>query len=69
MTWLARFQFARPIESHWPPESDPCLQVADYCVWAIQRKWERDDSRSYDLIKDKIESEFDVWSIGSTHYY
>ena len=53
----------------WPAESDPCLQVADYCVWAIQRKWERGDSRSYDLIKDKVESEFDVWSIGSTHYY
>jgi hypothetical protein len=53
----------------WPAESDPCLQVADYCVWAIQRKWERGDSRSYDLIQDKIESEFDVWSIGRLHYY
>ncbi len=62
-----------PCASHrvafWPAESDPCLQVADYCVWAIQRKWERDDSRSYDLIKDKIKSEFDVWSIGRRHYY
>ena len=53
----------------WPTESDPCLQVADYCTWAIQRKWERGDSRSYDLIKDKIASEFDAWSIGSTHFY
>jgi hypothetical protein len=43
-----------PCASHrvafWPAASDPCLQVVDYCVWAIQRKWERDDRRSYDLI-------------------
>ena len=24
----------------WPASVDPCLQVADYCSWAIQRKWE-----------------------------
>lgn len=62
-----------PCRSHrvafWPAASDPCLQVVDYCVWAIQRKWERDDRRSYDLIKAKIKSEFDVWSIGEKHYY
>lgn len=62
-----------PCASHrvafWPAASDPCLQVVDYCVWAIQRKWERGDDRSYELIKDKISSEFDVWSIGATHYY
>ncbi|MCO5216902.1 MAG: DUF3800 domain-containing protein, partial [Thermomicrobiales bacterium] len=32
---------------------DPGLQVADYCCWAIQRKWERNDTRSYDLIQHK----------------
>ncbi len=53
----------------WPAESDPCLQVADYCTWAIQRKWERDDARSHVLIADKIKSEFDVWASGSVHYY
>ena len=39
----------------WPCSTDPCLQFADYCTWAIQRKWEsRDkDCRSYDLIKDQ----------------
>ena len=39
----------------WSMESDPCLQVADYCTWAIQRR-ERNDTRSYDLISDKIKS-------------
>ena len=49
--------------------SDPCLQIADYCTWAIQRKWERKDARPYDLIKSKIKYEYDTWSRGSTHYY
>lgn len=53
----------------WPAASDPCLQVADYCTWAIQRKWERADLRSYDLIKRKIRSEYDLWRIGTIHYY
>jgi hypothetical protein len=53
----------------WPYESDPCLQVADYCTWAIQRKWERGDARSHALIASKINTEFDVWEIGRTYYY
>lgn len=50
-------------------ESDPCLQIADYCTWAIQRQWERNDTRSTDLIKDKIKTQFDVWGRGETYYY
>jgi hypothetical protein len=53
----------------WPSANDPCLQVADYCTWAIQRKWERNDKKSFDLIKDRISYEFDLWSHGRTHYY
>lgn len=53
----------------WPAASDPCLQVADYCAWAIQRKWENGDHRSYNLIRDKLSSEFDLWRRGTTHYY
>ena len=49
--------------------SDPCLQVADYCTWALQRKWERGDTRSYDLIKHKIKYEYELWEHGKTHYY
>jgi hypothetical protein len=48
----------------WPAAIDPALQVADYCSWAIQKKWERKDTRSYDLIKNKIRSEFDIFSLG-----
>jgi hypothetical protein len=41
----------------WPNMSEPCLVVADYCTWAIQRKWERGDRRSHELIASKIASE------------
>ena len=53
----------------WPAGSDPCLQVADYCCWAIQRKYERSDTRSYDLISDKIATEFKPFDAGTKNYY
>jgi hypothetical protein len=33
------------------------LQVVDYCSWAIYRKWEMSDRRSYDKIQRLIKSE------------
>ena len=45
------------------------LQIADYCNWAIFRKWERADTRSYDLIKHGIRSEFDIFRNGTRRYY
>jgi hypothetical protein len=53
----------------WPAATDPCLQIADYCSWAIQRKWENNDDRSYLLIKDKISSEYNLFASGQTNYY
>lgn len=52
-----------------PASTDPCLQVADYCAWAIQHKWERNDERSYVYIQDRITYEYDLWARGDTHYY
>ncbi|WP_430444072.1 DUF3800 domain-containing protein [Sphingorhabdus contaminans] len=52
-----------------PCAVDPCLQVADYCAWAIMRKWERGDTRSYDLMKDRVTYEYDVWEKGDKHHY
>lgn len=48
---------------------DPLLWAADYCAWAVQRKWELADGRSYDLIAPKIATEFDLWELGKTYYY
>jgi hypothetical protein len=44
----------------WPNMSEPCLVVADYCTWAIQRRWERNDGRSHELIAGKVASEVKV---------
>ena len=53
----------------WSASSEVCLQVSDYCAWAIQRKWESGDSRSYNLIKDYIDREFDLFERGNVNYY
>jgi Protein of unknown function (DUF3800) len=53
----------------WRDESDFALQAVDYCTWAVTRKYERGDSRSYDLISKKINSEFDLFNGGTTYYY
>jgi hypothetical protein len=52
-----------------PAQAEPGLQVADYCAWAIQRKWERGDNRSYDIIRGRITYEYDLWRNGITMYY
>ena len=53
----------------WAAASDAGLQIADYCSWAIQRKWERDDRRAYELISGKIRSEYDLFRSGAQTYY
>jgi len=37
---------------------EPLLWAADYCAWAIQRKWESngEDKRSFDLIAKKLQA-------------
>ncbi len=52
-----------------PASSDPCLQVADYCAWAIQRKWELNDTRSYALIANRIGYQYDLWQQGTKLFY
>ena len=53
----------------WNADSDPCLQIADYCAWAIQRKWETGDTRSFDLVKAKVRTELELFAVGTTYYY
>lgn len=53
----------------WPAASDPCRQVEDYCSWAIFRKWERADTRAYEIIADKMSLENDLFSSGNTFYH
>lgn len=53
----------------WDANSDSCLQVADYCGWAVQRKWESGDDEPYKRIADKVRSEFDLFGRGNLLYY
>jgi hypothetical protein len=55
--------------AHDASRNHPGLQIADYCNWAIYRKWTLGDCRSYDLIKSQIKSEFDIFKTGTIHYY
>ena len=51
--------------------SDKNTQIADYCCWAIYRKWTDGEIRPYNAVKkgNKIKSEFDIFETGSTLYY
>jgi hypothetical protein len=54
---------------HYDSKSSLALQVVDYINWAIYRKWDSGDIRSYNLIKHRIRSEFDIFERGDTCYY
>jgi hypothetical protein len=48
------------------------LQIADYCSWAIYRKygdWGDTELRPYMMMQGKIRSEFNIFRSGTTRYY
>ena len=57
--------------SIWSAASSSMIQVADYCAWAIQRKWETtpSDTGPYNLIRNKVASEFDLFKNSVGTYY
>lgn len=54
---------------HHDSKSNYDLQIADYCNWAVYRKWDRQDLRHYNLISTAIRSEFDIFRTGTRLYY
>jgi hypothetical protein len=48
---------------------DLCNQAADYFGWAIYRKWESGDDRSYGFVRNLIKSEFPIFEKGETEFY
>lgn len=48
---------------------DLCCQAADYFGWAIYRKWESGDERSYKKISHLVKSEFPIFEKGKKEYY
>ena len=45
------------------------LQVADYCCWAIFRKWQTGERTWYDRIKPAVRSELELFRAQSKYYY
>ena len=54
---------------HHASQSHYGLQVADYCCWAVFRKWQRRELKYYSRIKPAIRSEFDIFKSGDMPYY
>ncbi len=46
---------------HHDSKSNSDLQIADYCSWAIYRKWSKSDVRSYNLIAEAVKSEREIF--------
>ena len=55
------------------PRTEPLLCVADYMCWAVQRVFERGETRYYDLLRDQIRLVVDLYDVanyaGSGNYY
>ncbi len=62
---------AVPFESfHHKKESNAWIQVADYCSWAVFRKWEGGDPRTYSQLATRLAApELDVLAKGAISYY
>ena len=45
------------------PIGEPCLQVVDYVLWAVQRVFTRKESRFFDSISDKVDLVWDLYDI------
>ena len=50
---------------HHASKSNMDLQIADYCTWAIYRKWNGQDARSFQRVQAAVRLEWDVLSAGS----
>jgi hypothetical protein len=54
---------------HHDSKSNLDLQIVDYFNWAIYRKWNDGDCRSYDLIKSVVRTEFEIFKFGTIVWY
>jgi len=70
MTYIRQNLQSRPFSIlHHRSASHAGLQAADYCNWAIHKKWKDNERRPYNLIRQFIKSELDILQTGSEHFY
>lgn len=66
----SRVGTAIPFEIHHVASSSQAyLQAVDYACWAAQRRLERNDRRSYELLRSNVHSFYDFFGWGDTEYY
>ena len=53
------------LDLHHASKSNLDLQIADYCTWAIYRKWNGNDDRSFRRVQPAVRSEWDVLQAGT----
>ncbi len=55
------------------PLTEPLLNIADYFCWAVQKVFERGETRYYDFLQDKISLVVDIYDsgsyVGNKNYY
>lgn len=51
------------------PTQEPILSIADYFCWAIQRVFEKGETRFYNFIKDKVSSVIDIYDFENMGNY
>lgn len=49
--------------------SHPLLQVADYCCWAVAKKWKDGETRPHQKIRRALKTEFEVFRGRLREYY
>lgn len=60
---------AKYVIYHHDSKSSGGLQITDFCNWAVYRKWSRDDMRSYNIIKEAVKIEYDIFFDSRKHFY
>jgi len=50
---------------------EPCLQIADYMNWAVQRVFTKEEMRYFDFVKEKVRLVWDVYDLAKypNNYY
>jgi hypothetical protein len=49
---------------HHASKSSASLQIVDYCTWAVFKRWERGDTRSYDVVRPALRTELPPGPVG-----
>jgi len=58
--WKAKVDVSISMQAQ-SPSGEPCLQAADYVLWAVQRAYAKGEMRFFNVIRDKVELLIDIF--------